>query len=65
MKNELLELFLNVLIIFTFGALTYALWNAALVPAVAGLSKVSFWQGVGIWLLIRVCFVVKLGDYND
>jgi hypothetical protein len=32
------------------------LWNVALVPAVAGLSKIGFWQAAGIMVLCAVLF---------
>lgn len=39
------------------------LWNGVLVPAVSGVSEISFLQTVGLMLLFRLMFDTKV-EYN-
>lgn len=41
--------------IFLFGAIVMALWNAIL-PAVLGVSAITFWQALGILVLSKILF---------
>ena len=38
-----------------FGFVVMALWNA-LLPVIFNLPKISFWQAIGLLLLIRILF---------
>jgi hypothetical protein len=42
-------------LIVLFGLAVMALWNA-LLPAIAGLPEITFWQAVGILVLARILF---------
>jgi len=41
--------------IFIFGSLVMFLWNSIL-PAVLGISTISFWQALGILVLSKILF---------
>ncbi|MEP7251771.1 MAG: hypothetical protein ABI683_05300 [Ginsengibacter sp.] len=38
-----------------FGAIVMGLWNAVLSPVI-GVSKITFWQGLGILILSKILF---------
>jgi len=44
------------LILVLLGLPTMYLWNNSLVPAVTGLSEITFWQAVGINILCSILF---------
>lgn len=41
--------------IFIFGSLVMFLWNSIL-PAVLGISTITFWQAIGILVLSKILF---------
>lgn len=45
----------SVIICLLFGWVGVILWNC-LMPAIFGLSRVGYWQMVGLMLLIRILF---------
>ena len=38
------------------GFVVMSLWNAVLVPAVAGVSAIGFWQALGLFALAKILF---------
>jgi Ca2+/H+ antiporter, TMEM165/GDT1 family len=41
--------------VFIFGSLVMLLWNG-LLPAIIGVSTITFWQAIGILLLSKILF---------
>jgi len=45
----------GILFFGVMGLLIFGLWNA-LIPAILGLPKISFWQALGLFILSRILF---------
>ncbi len=45
----------GILFFAVMGLVIFGLWNA-LIPAILGLPKISFWQALGLFILSRVLF---------
>jgi|SRR5271166_778817 len=45
----------GILFFGVMGLVIFGLWNA-LIPAILGLPKISFWQALGLFILSRVLF---------
>ena len=54
-KIVLLVLIVGPLAILAFGGAVMYLWNAVL-PALLGLSVITFWQAVGLLVLCKILF---------
>ncbi len=48
-------LIIGIVVIVVFGTAIKLLWNW-LIPSIFGLSVISFWQAIGLFLLTRILF---------
>ena len=49
--------------VFIFGSVVMLLWNAVL-PAVFGISTITFWQALGILVLSKILFTGFRGGHS-
>lgn len=54
-KKFFFFIFLFPLFILGLGGLVMLLWNA-LLPDIAGVSKINYWQAMGLFVLSRILF---------
>ena len=55
MRKAAMFLFFVPLALFAFGSIVMLLWNAIL-PEVANVSRINFWQALGILVLSKILF---------